>query len=184
VHAFQNHPAPFTHGGATYDFAHLASTVLKLNLADCQHIVAECRFKSHCYTRKPGHDESLAGLVPIHDERGELRVLCPVRYHLSFLLVAWISKWRAQPCVFGKNFRHGVENWIVVEWREHQRIKVAFSVDKHELLVPGIMMWIKTVHPYDRSRPPVAGRVNSIPFQVLVKTVAYTGQLPRVKTRK
>lgn len=176
------HPNSFIYNGNPFTFQHLHPVFFKLSLLNGVKMDAECRFKSHCYTRRLKEDppESNAGLHRIDDEKGNERYFCEDRYRLSLSLAGWISTWCDHKCIQGKNYKHGIEHWIVVEDDNGQAIKVAFSIDKHEALPLGVLMWIKTTHPYDTSTPPTATHSNSVPFNTLVKTMAHTGKQPKI----
>ncbi len=178
------HPLAFSHEGQPYDFSHLHPTTITFNLLNNVQITAECRFKSHCYTRELDAGEANTGLVRIDDEFRNERYFCSDRYKLSLMLLGWMNQWRDQKCIQGKHFDHGIENWLIVEDDSGRKVKIAFSVDKHEHLPIGLMLWVKTMHPYDRSKPDEATRDNSVPFNTLAKTVAHTGKQPKIaKTR-
>lgn len=178
------HPPKFVYKGKPYDFTHLYPTTVVFNLLLNTQLTAECRFKSHCYTRELESGESNAGLIRIDDEYERERYFCPTRYKLSLKLVGWMTKWRDQKCILGRHYERGIENWLIVEDDSGTQVKVAFSVDKHNDLPLGLMLWIKTTHPYDRSKPDEPTRDNSVPFNTLAKTVAHTGKQPNVaKTR-
>lgn len=127
-------------GGQDYNFAHLQPTSIVFNLLGNVQLEGECRFKSHCYTRELDAGESAKGLVRIDDENGNERYFCPDRYALSLRLAGWVASWCDQKCILGKDYKHGAENWLIVE------------------------DGIKTTHPYDRSKPHEATRDNSLPF--------------------
>lgn len=176
------HPNSFAYNGQNYDFSHLHPASFTFKLLGGVSMMAECRFKSHCYTREleTSPPESNVGLLRIDDENENERYFCVDRYSLSLNLANWISVWCDQKCIQGKNYKHGVEHWIVVEDDNGKPVKVAFSIEKHDSMPLGLMMWIKTTHHYDRSKPPVATRENSIPFNTLAKTMAHTGKQPQI----
>lgn len=175
---FIGHALSFSLDGVCYNFDHMTPVTVFLRLAQGTVLPAEVRFKSHCYTRERLPGEPTDGLVRHDDERGNERYFCPHRYRLSLCLFGWITGWCHQACLFGRNYRYGVENFIIVETDAGEPVKVAFSIDKHDYIKLGLLIWIKTVHPYDRSAPSIATRSNSLPFNTLAKTVAYTGQRP------
>ncbi|RMN14916.1 hypothetical protein ALQ66_200110 [Pseudomonas savastanoi pv. glycinea] len=177
---FNGHPSALSYDGRDYDFTHLHPTNIVFNLLGGVQIAGECRFRSHCYTRELDAGESAKGLIRIDDENGNERYFCPERHQLSLKLGGWMATWCDQKCIQGKHYQHGIENWLIVEDDSGVKVKVAFSIDKHETLALGVMMWIKTTHPYDRSRPDEATRDNSIPFNTLAKTVAHTGKQPKI----
>ena len=167
-----------------YDLSHLLPQQITFLLADKVTIQAECRFKSHCYTRELDDGESSKGLLQINDDEGNIRFFCPQRYALSLKLHGWISSWCHNLCIMGKNYKHGIENWLVVEDEAGVKVKVAFSIEKHLSIPVGLMLWIRTTHPYDRSTPDVATRANSFPFNTIAKTVAHTGKQPKPKVKR
>lgn len=180
-----NESPPFViFNGCKYDLSHLLPQQITFKLADNVTIQAECRFKSHCYTRELEAGESAHNLLQINDDEGNVRFFCPQRYQLSLKLHGWISGWCHNPCIMGKNYKHGIENWLVVEDEAGVKVKVAFSIEKHLSIPVGLMLWIRTTHPYDRSTPDVATRANSFPFNTLAKTVAHTGKQPKPKVKR
>lgn len=182
---FNGHPLTLSLSGEDYDFTHLHPASIVFNLLGKVQLDGECRFKSHCYTRELDAGETPEGLVRIDDENGNERYFCPDRHALSLKLKGWMASWCDQKCILGKDYKHGAENWLIVEDDSGTKIKVAFSIDKHETLALGVMLWIKTTHPYDRSKPHEATRDNSLPFNTLAKSVAHTGKQPAIgKPRK
>ena len=179
-----NESPPFViFNGIKYDLAHLLPQQITFTLADNVMMKSECRFKSHCYTRELDDGESGHDLLQINDDEGNIRFFCPQRYMLSLKLYGWISSWRHNSCIMGKNYKHGIENWLIVEDEAGVKVKVAFSIEKHLSIPVGLMIWIRTTHAYDRSKPHVATRDNSFPFNTLAKTVAHTGKQPKPKAR-
>lgn len=173
-----DHPAPFIDGGVQYHFDHLEPMTMKLMLSQSVVIYAEIRFKTHCYTRELDPGELSTGLFRYDDEYGNERYFCPIRYDLSHELFTWICAWCYQPCIYAPS--HG-ENYIIVETSAGKPVKVAFSVEQHDHIPTGLMIWIKTTHPYDKSTPTKATRSNSFPFNTLAKSVAHTGKRPKKK---
>jgi hypothetical protein len=174
------HPITLSFEGESYDFTHLHPASVTFNLLGGVLIPGECRFKSHCYTRELDEGESELGLIRIDDDNGNKRFFCPIRHALSLKLLGWIARWCDQKCILSKDPKHGVENWLIAEDSSGVKVKVAFSIAKHYSLPLGLMIWIKTTHPYDRSAPPEATRDNSTPFNTLAKTVAHTGKHPKI----
>ncbi|UXZ97262.1 hypothetical protein K3169_04995 [Pseudomonas phytophila] len=173
-----DHPAPFTYGGVQYHFDHLEPMTMKLTLAQGVVIYAEIRYKTHCYTRELDPGELAADLVRHDDQYGNERYFCPVRYALSHQLFNWIGAWCYQLCIYQP--KHG-ENYIIVETSAGQSVKVAFSIEKHDHIPTGLMIWIKTTHPYNKSTPVKATRSNSFPFNTLAKSMAHKGTRPNKK---
>ncbi|WP_417583253.1 hypothetical protein [Nitrincola sp.] len=173
-----HHPQYIIFNGQRYDLRHLFRMKHTFTLRCGTEVPTGIVFSNHCYTEPHADGEPEEGHTVLHDHYGNKRIFCPIRHSYTLDARQWIAGWTSQVCYLSKDRKHSGENWLIVEDKDGMPIKVAFSAQQSNQEENGLFIRVKTIHPYDKSKPPPSDAPN-MPFTALAHSLAVKGVKPK-----